>query len=151
MFMNGSVTSTPSMLNRILIKAIFIAILALKISVSLSKIKVNGFNKIMKNITVVILKKIEKWASFFPSLLQEKIVKRGSKLVPMFAPKMSGIAWCNEMNPDIASIWIIAMKTLEDCSAPVNKTPTRRLKKKLFATLFIYVYILGFSCKLIVE
>ena len=58
--MNGSVTSTPSMLNRILIKAIFIAILALKISVSLSKIKVNGFNKIMKNITVVILKKIEK-------------------------------------------------------------------------------------------
>ena len=83
--------------------------------------------------TLRILKKIEKCANFLLSLLQENNVNKGSKLVPILAPKISGMAWYNVINPDKANIWIIAINTLDDCNAAVNKIPTIKLKKKLFA------------------
>ena len=83
---------TPRILKIIFISAIFIAILALNNKHNLSNINLNGVMNIVKNMTVIILKKIEKWINFLLSLLHEKIVNKGSKLVPMLAPKTKGMA-----------------------------------------------------------
>ncbi len=109
--------------------AIFIAILALNNSITLSKIKMNDFNNIVNVITEKMLKNIEKCANFLLSLFEEISVNSGSKLVPIFAPNINGMAWYNEIKPDRAKIWIIAINTLEDCRALVNKIPIIILKK----------------------
>ena len=102
--MNGRNKTTPRVLNKILTIAILIAILALNNEeILVTKIS-KGTIKMEKTITVEILKKMEKWASFLLSLLQENKVKSGSKLVPILAPNINGIAWCKDINPDSARI-----------------------------------------------
>ena len=121
--------STPRTLNKILIRAILMAILAWNNSTKLSRTRVNGFRSRVNMITVIILKKMEKWANFLLSLLEENKVNNESKLVPIFAPNMRGMAWWRLINPDMAKIWMIAIKTLEDCNEAVSKIPTSRLSK----------------------
>ena len=100
---------------------------------------------IIKKSVVVMLKKIEKWASFLLSLFEENSVNNASKLVPIFAPNTSGIASYTFIAPLIASIWISAIKRLDDCSAPVNNVATIRLIKKLLVVFLMYSKIIGLS------
>lgn len=135
--MKGMVINTPSRLNNIFIRAIFIATLVLNTSMIIVNKWVNGWRNIIKKIVVIILKKIEKWASFLLSLLEENSVNNASKLVPMFAPKTKGIASYTFIALLIASIWSKAINRLDDCSAAVSKMPIIRLIKKLLVAFLI--------------
>ena len=145
MFIKGIVINTPRILNKILIIAISIIGLVFNAFVIYVNKDVNGFKKITKKAVVMILKKIEKWASFLLSLFEEKSVIKASKLVPILAPNIRGIAWIVVIILDIASIWSMAINRLDDWSVAVNKTPITRLKKKLSVVFFIYSKMIGLS------
>lgn len=128
---------TPSKLNKILIIAIDIAGVAFVISITRFISVVNGKIKIEKMMVVKILNVIEKWESFLASLLLEKKVIRASKLVPIFAPNIKGIAWIGVIIEEVANICKSATNRLEDCKAIVISVPIKILKKKLSVARFI--------------
>ena len=94
--------------------AIFMAMLKLNMFVTIFINALNGFINIEKKITVPILKNKLKCASFFDSLLAVVIPQKESKVVPILAPKIKGIACGREIKPDNASTCSIAIKTLDD-------------------------------------
>lgn len=113
------------------IVAIVRALLRLNIEEIVLIINVNGDSNIMNINTVKMLNNIEKWASFLLSLLPFIKVINPSKLVPIFAPKISGIVCIGIIKEDMENICKMLMNKEDDCSAIVNKIPIIRLKKKL--------------------
>ena len=94
---------------------------------------------------VIILKKIEKWANFLLSLFPFNSVRSASKLVPIFAPNIRGIALYMPIILFIANTWSRAINRDEDCNAAVKRVPIIRLNIKLFVAFFMYINIRGFS------
>ena len=97
-----------------LVIAMFMALLKFNGNTTIFKSILNGFIKIENIITVAMLKKRLKCASFFESFSAFRIPQNESNVVPIFAPKMKGIAWYKDKKFDNERTCNSAIKTLDD-------------------------------------
>jgi len=125
------------MLKVVLMIAILMAAGECKKEIIEFMMNLKGKMKMEKKIEVDRLKRMEKWASFLLSLFPVNRVINASKLVPIFAPKIRGIASFTSIILFRARTWRSATNKEDDWSEAVKRVPIIKLKMKLLVDFFI--------------